>query len=58
MPRIFEPFFTTREMNGTGLGLWITRGIIERHGGKISVRTSVRPGNSGTAFSIFLPYER
>ena len=55
LPRIFEPFFSTKEINGTGLGLWITRGIIERHGGRISVNTSTRPGRSGTAFSVFLP---
>ena len=58
LQRIFEPFFSTKEVNATGLGLWIARGIVERHGGRISIRSSVRPGNSGTVFSIFLPYER
>ena len=57
LPRIFEPFFSTKEINATGLGLWITRGIVERHCGNISIRSSVRPGNSGTVFAIFLPYE-
>jgi PAS domain S-box-containing protein len=57
MHRIFEPFFTTKDLNGTGLGLWISAGIIERHQGSIRVRSSVRPGRSGTVFTLFLPCE-
>ena len=53
--RIFEPFFTTKGVHGTGLGLWVANGIISRLGGTIQVRSSVRPGKSGTCFSIFLP---
>jgi len=53
--RIFEPFFTTKGENGTGLGLWITGGIVHKHGGSICVRSSTRAGHSGTAFNIFLP---
>lgn len=53
--RIFEPFFTTKGENGTGLGLWVASGIIDRAGGSILTRSSVRPGNHGTCFSIFLP---
>jgi PAS domain S-box-containing protein len=53
--RIYEPFFTTKENVGTGLGLWVTREIVDKHGGKIQLRTSVQPGRSGTAFSILLP---
>ena len=50
--RIFDPFFTTKRDVGTGLGLWISREIAEKHGGKISV-TSV-PGK-GTTFTVRLP---
>jgi signal transduction histidine kinase len=52
---IFEPFVTTKGEKGTGLGLWIVRGIINNHGGKISVRS--RQGN-GTVFKIEIPVVR
>jgi signal transduction histidine kinase len=52
---LFQPFFTTKVDVGTGLGLWITRNIIEKHGGSIRVRTWTGPELHGTAFSIFLP---
>ncbi len=53
--RIFEPFFTTKDEKGTGLGLWVSKGIIQKHEGSISMRTATSPGHSGTIFSIFLP---
>lgn len=53
--RIFEPFFTTKGEHGTGLGLWVTRGIVQKHEGHIRVRSSTRPGRSGTVFSVFFP---
>jgi PAS domain S-box-containing protein len=56
MDRIFEPFFTTKEDVGTGLGLWISKEIVSRHGGSILVRT--RDGDSaprGAAFTVSLP---
>jgi len=53
--RIFEPFFTTKQDVGTGLGLWIAKEIIDRHGGRILVR----PGNDGQSrgakFTVRLP---
>jgi signal transduction histidine kinase len=54
---IFAPFFTTKGERGTGLGLWVSRGIIEKHEGTIHLHSSVQEGRSGTAFSIFLPFE-
>ncbi|MGA7886065.1 MAG: ATP-binding protein, partial [Acidobacteriaceae bacterium] len=52
---LFEPFFTTKKDVGTGLGLWVCRSIVEKHGGRIQVKSSTTPGRSGSAFSIFLP---
>ncbi len=54
--RLFSPFFTTKESVGTGLGLWVTRGIVEKQGGTIRFRTSTEEP-SGTAFRVFLPKE-
>jgi len=54
--RIFEPFYTTKALNGTGLGLWISSGIVERHGGRLQVRSSDDPRHRGTVFSVFLPH--
>ena len=53
--RIYEPFFTSKGEGGTGLGLWVSAGIIDRIGGSIRVRSSCRPGRSGTCFTVFLP---
>jgi signal transduction histidine kinase len=49
---IFEPFVTTKGERGTGLGLWIVKGIIQNHAGKLSVRSRV---GRGTTFKIDLP---
>ncbi len=54
---IFEPFFTTKGEKGTGLGLWVTNGMVRKHGGRIRVRSSTGPDRRGTCFSIFLPGE-
>jgi signal transduction histidine kinase len=56
-PRLFQPFFTTKGDKGTGLGLWVSQGIVHRHGGRIRLRSNVRPGRAGTVFFVFLPFE-
>jgi signal transduction histidine kinase len=51
---LFEPFQTTKEMTGTGLGLWVSKGIVEKHGGSIRTRTRRDKGH-GTVFTVWLP---
>jgi two-component system, NtrC family, sensor kinase len=53
--RIYQPFFTTKGERGTGLGLWVSAGIVNRIGGSIRVWSTRRPRRSGTCFSVFLP---
>lgn len=53
--RIFEPFYTTKGTEGSGLGLWISNSIAQRHGGRLSVRSCTDLGRQGTTFSLFLP---
>ncbi|MBW8869212.1 MAG: hypothetical protein JF563_00260, partial [Acidobacteriales bacterium] len=55
LKHIFEPFFTTKPETGTGLGLWVVAELVERHKGRVHVRSSQKPGASGTVFSMFLP---
>jgi PAS domain S-box-containing protein len=57
LSKLFEPFYTTKGVAGTGLGLWISKEIVERHQGRLSVRSSQRPGHTGTVFIIFLPFD-
>ena len=52
--RVFEPFFTTKGERGTGLGLWISKGLVEKNGGRIRVR-SFAGSRTGTGISVFLP---
>jgi PAS domain S-box-containing protein len=53
---LFEPFFTTKSAKGTGLGLWISKGIIQKYGGTISFRSLRNTGRNITCFQIFLPH--
>lgn len=57
--RLFEPFFSTKGITGTGLGLWVSKEIVDRHNGTIRVRSQeARPGATGRSiFRIFLPAE-
>ena len=55
MARVFEPFYTTKDLNGTGLGLWISHDIVERHQGYLTVKSSEDPVHHGTIFALFLP---
>jgi signal transduction histidine kinase len=52
LKRIFEAFFTTKEMVGTGLGLWVSKQILEECGATIRVRSKL---GSGTVISIVFP---
>lgn len=55
MEHLFDPFFSTKEVGkGTGLGLAVTAGIVERHGGSIKVRSRK---NEGTTFTLWIPYQ-
>lgn len=55
--RLFEPFFTTKGTIGTGLGLWVSREIIDRHRGALHLRSSQSSAHRGTVFTMFLPFE-
>jgi signal transduction histidine kinase len=54
---IFEPFFTTKETTGTGLGLWVSAGILKKHAAQVSVRSRQDARSHGTVFSIWFPIE-
>ncbi len=54
---IFEPFFTTKETTGTGLGLWVSAGILKKHGARISIHSSQDPSSHGTVFAIWFPLD-
>jgi PAS domain S-box-containing protein len=51
---LFQPFFTTKGERGTGLGLWVSRGIINKHGGTISLKSDTGTAGHGTVVSVFL----
>jgi PAS domain S-box-containing protein len=55
LPHVFEPFFTTKSDVGTGLGLWVTKGIVEKQGGTILIGSSTDENDHGTTITIALP---
>jgi signal transduction histidine kinase len=52
--RLFDPFFTTKTSDGTGLGLWVSLGLVQRYGGRIDVDC---PPGGGSVFTVWLPNE-
>jgi PAS domain S-box-containing protein len=56
--KIFDPFFTTKGEGGTGLGLWVSADIIRKYEATMRLRSSTRPGRSGTCFSVFFPLQK
>jgi PAS domain S-box-containing protein len=56
LPQIFEPFFTTKGDVGTGIGLWVTKRLVEARGGEIYVASRTEHGNSGTTVTVFIPF--
>ncbi len=52
LDHIFDPFFSTKEDSGTGLGLWVSYGIVKKHKGRIKVKSTV---GQGTTFTIIMP---
>ena len=55
LTHVFEPFFTTKAGTGTGLGLWVSETIVEKHGGSISVKSRTEGAERGTTFEVTLP---
>jgi PAS domain S-box-containing protein len=56
--QLFQPFFTTKSTKGTGLGLWISKGIIQKYDGRITCRSYHGKNGCITSFRIFLPGPR
>jgi PAS domain S-box-containing protein len=53
--KLFQPFFTTKGEQGTGLGLWVSRGIVEKHGGTIELSNSSDAAFPGALVRVYLP---
>ena len=55
LEKLFEPFFTTKGEGGTGLGLWVSRGIIAKHGGTLTLSSHLSGPDRGTLAEVYLP---
>lgn len=55
LAQVFQPLYTTKGSRGNGLGLWVSKDVVENHEGRIAVRSRTQNDRSGTTFSIFLP---
>jgi signal transduction histidine kinase len=57
MERLFQPFFSTKGAHGTGLGLWVSKGIVEKHEGTIKLVSDGENGHKRTTATVLLPLE-
>ena len=55
LSHLFQPFFTTKGEHGTGLGLWVSQGIVQKHNGSIALDSRTEGADHGTTVTIFLP---
>jgi signal transduction histidine kinase len=53
---LFEAFFTTKGIGGTGLGLWVSKEVVDRHTGTLKVRSRTVADRCGSVFRLFLPH--
>lgn len=53
--KLFQPFFSTKGEKGTGLGLWVSRGILSKHGGRIELESPAFPDGTGVKVTVTLP---
>ena len=57
MKSLYTAFFSTKGIGGTGLGLWVSSEIVNRHQGRLRVRSRQQPARSWTVFELYLPYQ-